>query len=74
MIAGGYLRRNHWVPMAKARDMDDLNVQLLAVSAVGQAERHAPGMGTNTCVRLSAGRSLAATARVPARRQGALNQ
>jgi transposase len=26
----GYFRRNHWVPMPKARDLDDLNAQLLA--------------------------------------------
>ena len=26
----GYFRRNHWVPLPKARDLDDLNEQLLA--------------------------------------------
>jgi transposase len=26
----GYFRRNHWVPMPKARDLADLNAQLLA--------------------------------------------
>jgi transposase len=26
----GYFRRNHWVPLPKARDLDDLNAQLLA--------------------------------------------
>jgi hypothetical protein len=26
----GYFRRNHWVPMPKARDLAELNVQLLA--------------------------------------------
>jgi transposase len=33
----GYFRRNHWVPMAKARDLDDLNAHLLA--ACHQDER-----------------------------------
>ena len=27
---GGYFRRNHWVPVPQARDLDDLNAQLLA--------------------------------------------
>ena len=27
---GGYFRRNHWVPVPQARDLDDLNKQLLA--------------------------------------------
>jgi transposase len=27
---GGYFRRNHWVPVPQARDLDDLNEQLLA--------------------------------------------
>ena len=26
----GYFRRNHWVPLPKARDLEDLNIQLLA--------------------------------------------
>jgi transposase len=26
----GYFRRNHWVPLPQARDLDDLNAQLLA--------------------------------------------
>ena len=26
----GYFRRNHWVPLPQARDLDDLNLQLLA--------------------------------------------
>jgi len=26
----GYFRRNHWVPVPKARDLEDLNLQLLA--------------------------------------------
>jgi transposase len=26
----GYFRRNHWVPMPRARELDDLNAQLLA--------------------------------------------
>jgi transposase len=26
----GYFRRNHWVPLPKARDLEDLNAQLLA--------------------------------------------
>jgi transposase len=26
----GYFRRNHWVPMPRARDLDELNAQLLA--------------------------------------------
>src|SRR5262249_36648432 len=26
----GYFRRNHWVPLPRARDLDDLNTQLLA--------------------------------------------
>lgn len=33
----GYFRRNHWVPMPKARDLADLNAQLLA--ACRQDER-----------------------------------
>ena len=27
---GGYFRRNHWVPVPQARDLEDLNEQLLA--------------------------------------------
>ena len=27
----GYFRRNHWVPLPQARDLDELNAQLLAV-------------------------------------------
>jgi len=27
----GYFRRNHWVPLPKARDLDELNAQLLAI-------------------------------------------
>jgi len=27
---GGYFRRNHWVPVPQAKDLDDLNEQLLA--------------------------------------------
>ena len=26
----GYFRRNHWVPVPKARDVEELNAQLLA--------------------------------------------
>jgi len=26
----GYFRRNHWVPLPKARDLEDLNTQLVA--------------------------------------------
>jgi len=33
----GYFRRNHWVPMPKARDLEELNAQLLA--ACREAER-----------------------------------
>jgi hypothetical protein len=29
----GYFRRNHWVPVPKARDLADLNSQLLAPAA-----------------------------------------
>jgi len=37
----GYFRRNHWVPIPKARDLDDLNAHLLA--ACHQDERRQIG-------------------------------
>jgi len=32
----GYFRRNHWVPVPKARDLEDLNAQLLAACRADQ--------------------------------------
>jgi transposase len=40
----GYFRRNHWVPLPQARDLDDLNAQLLAACREDErrqiADRH----------------------------------
>jgi hypothetical protein len=35
----GYFRRNHWVPLPKARDLDDLNGQLLAACRADERRR-----------------------------------
>src|SRR5215469_9328582 len=35
----GYFRRNHWVPLPQARDLDDLNAQLLAACRVDERRR-----------------------------------
>jgi transposase len=32
----GYFRRNHWVPLPKARDLEELNAQLLAACRAGE--------------------------------------
>jgi transposase len=43
----GYFRRNHWVPVPQARDLDELNAQLLAGS---QADEHRSIAGHTTTV------------------------
>src|SRR5438093_11809632 len=35
----GYFRRNHWVPIPQARDLDDLNEQLLSACRADQGRR-----------------------------------
>src|SRR6202043_1469888 len=35
----GYFRRNHWVPMPKARDLAELNAQLLAACRADEQRR-----------------------------------
>src|SRR5215467_11346374 len=35
----GYFRRNHWVPLPKARNLDDLNAQLLAACRSDEQRR-----------------------------------
>jgi hypothetical protein len=35
----GYFRRNHWVPIPKARDLEDLNAQLLAACREDEGRR-----------------------------------
>jgi transposase len=35
----GYFRRNHWVPLPKARDLDDLNAQLLEACRADERRR-----------------------------------
>ncbi len=36
---GGYFRRNHWVPVPQARDLEDLNEQLLAACYEDEGRR-----------------------------------
>jgi transposase len=38
----GYFRRNHWVPLPKARDLEDLNGQLLSACHAGEQRQIAP--------------------------------
>ena len=35
----GYFRRNHWVPLLRARDLEDLNAQLLAACRADERRR-----------------------------------
>jgi hypothetical protein len=41
----GYFRRNHWVPLPKARDLDELTAQLLAACREDE-RRHIAGHDT----------------------------
>ena len=36
---GGYFRRNHWVPVPQALDLEDLNAQLLAACVADEQRR-----------------------------------
>src|SRR5213080_2817767 len=36
---GGYFRRNHWVPVPQARDLDEINVQLREVCRLEEQRR-----------------------------------
>ena len=36
---GGYFRRNHWVPVPQARDLDEINVQLLDACRLEEQRR-----------------------------------
>jgi hypothetical protein len=46
----GYFRRNHWVPIPKARDLAELNVQLLAALREDERRQIAGHAQTGGCV------------------------